>query len=192
MEVKSNRPSCGSICFPGDDRQDGVEIALRQLGPDRLHVGAARGAGIVQFAGQGIRNGLPSTISWRAPCRSFQVRLPESSAARAVAGDASCAAARARQMVRRCVFIVVSLIVGLLTCLCLIAAKIMARPDIASLDVIANRASVLEERARLLSFARRKMCWPAGRSSWRAVAPWERRHLPDRTASGACKGFTYK
>ena len=37
--------------FPDDGGQDGVEVALGEGGPDRLHVGAACGAGIVQFAG---------------------------------------------------------------------------------------------------------------------------------------------
>ena len=70
--------------FPGDDRQDGVEIPLRQLRPERLHVGAAGGAGIVQFAGRGIRNGLPSTTSWRTPCRVSKCGWESSAAACAV------------------------------------------------------------------------------------------------------------
>src|SRR5208282_495441 len=33
--------------FPRNDRQDSIEISLRQARPDRLHVFAARGTGIV-------------------------------------------------------------------------------------------------------------------------------------------------
>ena len=62
-----------------------------------------------------IRNGLPSTTSWRAPCRVSKCGRESSAAACAVPGDATCAAARARQNVRRCVFIVVSLF-GIFIC----------------------------------------------------------------------------
>ena len=95
--------------FPGNDRQDGIEISLRQAGPDRLHVFAARGTGIVQFTAEdqerfAIHDQLARSVA------GFQVRRGSRRPppARSL-GTPCCAAARARQIVRKCVFMVASL-----------------------------------------------------------------------------------
>src|ERR1017187_5739695 len=107
-ELKSKQPACGSMSSHVMTARTVLRFLCARRGQIGFMYSRLEGLELCSSPPR-MRNGLPSTIDWRAPWRVSKCGREPPPAVSVLPGDAMCAAARARQMVRKCVFMAVSL-----------------------------------------------------------------------------------